>query len=73
MVTLHALQQSCPITLNHGWQSSDILASLESLFLVDWSLKKGQLAKEAAFRVPAGAGEGLARGCLRWLSGGHPD
>lgn len=73
MVTLHVHQQSCPITLNHGWQSSDILASPGSLFLVDWSLKKGQLAKEAAFRVPAGAGEGLAQGCVCRVSGGHPD
>lgn len=62
MVTFHACQQSCPITLSHGWQSSDILAPVERLFLVDCSLNKSQLAKEAVLSVPAGAGERLAWG-----------
>lgn len=62
-MTCHAYQESCPITLNRGWQSSDILASLESLFLVNRFLNEGQLAKEVVFSVPAEPGERLERGC----------
>lgn len=56
------LARSCSVTVSHGWQSSDILAPIETLFLVGFSLNKGQLAKEAVFSVPAGAGERLAQG-----------
>lgn len=73
MVSFYACQQSCPITLNHGWQSSDILASLESLFLVDYSLNKGQLAKEAVFSVPAGAAKGWDRAATGRVLDGGPD
>lgn len=64
MVTFHACQQSCPITLSHGWQSSDILAPMESLFLVDCSLNKGQLAKEAVSVCLPEQGKGWHRAAM---------
>lgn len=60
--------QSCPIALNHAWQSGDILAPLESLFLVYCFLNKGQLAKGACWsRRKAGAGLGRW-GWAPWLT-----
>lgn len=55
--------QSCPIALNHAWQSGDILAPLESPFLVDCFLNKGQLPKGACrSRRKADAGVGRVGG-----------